>query len=137
MERKTTRRKSERKEPTQPAAAGPRARNWARRAVSAALDKKAQRPVILDVAAICTWTDVMVVVSADNVPQVKAIAGEVIDQLAEVGAKTGRSEGLETGAWVLLDYGDLVVHVFLEEKREFYGLERLWGDAKEIAYVDE
>ncbi len=113
------------------------AREWARRAVKAALDKKAQRPVILDVAEVCGWTDVMVVVSADNVPQVKAIAGEVKDQLAEAGAKSGQSEGQETGHWVLLDYGDLVVHVFLEEKREFYGLERLWGDAKEIAYVEE
>ena len=110
---------------------------WARRAASASEDKKALSPVILDVSGVCVWTDVLVVVGGESTPQVKAITNEVREQLAQAGATLGHSEGQEAGQWVLLDYGPLVVHVFLSEKREFYGLERLWGDAKEIEYVEE
>jgi len=78
-----------------------------------------------------------VVVSGDSGPQVKAITNAVREAMTETNARLGHSEGQEAGQWVLLDYGPLVVHIFLQEKREFYGLERLWGDAKEIEYVEE
>ena len=75
-----------------------------------------------------------VVTSASNTRQVKTIVDEVEKQMRErADAKPRAVEGLTDASWVLVDYGDIVVHVFLTETREFYGLERLWGDAKRIA----
>jgi ribosome-associated protein len=93
--------------------------------------------MIYNVEKLCSWASVLMVVSGDNTQQIKGIVDEIREELAKAGAKIRHSEGQQTGHWVLLDYGDLVIHVFLEEKREFYGLERLWGDAEEIIYHEE
>jgi ribosome-associated protein len=86
----------------------------------------------IDVSEQLALTDVFVIVSASTDRQVGAIVDEVEDQLREKGAKPIRREGERDGRWVLLDFGDIVVHVQHDEEREFYELERLWKDCPEI-----
>jgi ribosome-associated protein len=99
-------------------------------AAGAAADKLAHDIVILHVGDIIGITDAFVVCSAPNTRQVRTIVDEIQTQLrTRVAAHPRAIEGLDTSTWVLLDYGDIVVHVFLAETREYYGLERLWADA--------
>jgi ribosome-associated protein len=106
-------------------------------AARAADDKKADDIVVLDVGDILGIVDSFVIASASNTRQVRTIVEEVEKQLREqCEVKPRAVEGLDDASWVLLDYGDLVVHVFLTETREFYGLERLWADAARIAWQD-
>jgi ribosome-associated protein len=110
----------------------------ARRAVKACLDKKATDPVLLDLRELEAVSDFFVVVSAASEVQVKAVADFVEEQLREdSGARPWHVEGLDGRRWVLLDYVDVVVHVFHEKTREYYLLERLWGDAKRIEITDD
>ena len=110
----------------------------ARHAVQASLDKKATDPVLLDLRELGAVSDFFVVVSAASEVQVKAVADHVEEQLREQrGAKPWHVEGLDGRRWVLLDYVDVVVHVFHERTREYYLLERLWGDAKRIEIADD
>jgi ribosome-associated protein len=88
--------------------------------------------MVLDVAALTTVANYLVIASGDSVRQVKAIAEAVDEALDAQGVRLLRSEGLEHGRWVLLDYGGIVVHVFHREAREFYRIERLWADAPMI-----
>ena len=97
-------------------------------AARAASDKLAQHIVAFDVSEQLAITDAFVLASASNERQVGAIVDEVEDKLREAGAKPIRREGHREGRWVLLDYGDLVIHVQHEEERQFYALERLWRD---------
>ncbi len=97
-----------------------------------ARDKLADDVMVLDVAALTTVANYLVIASGDSVRQVKAIAEAVDEALDAQGARLLRSEGLEHGRWVLLDYGDVVIHVFHREAREFYRIERLWADAPMI-----
>lgn len=107
----------------------------ARLAARAADDKKGEDILVLDVADIMGIIDAFVITHATNPRLVRAIVDEVKAQLLErAGVKPRAIEGLDDLTWVLLDYGDLVVHVFLEETREFYGLERLWADAPRIVW---
>jgi ribosome-associated protein len=107
----------------------------ARIAARAADDKKGDDIVVLDVAEIMGIVDAFVITSAPNTRLVHAIVDEVKFQLLDrAGVKPRSVEGLDDMSWVLLDYGDLIVHVFLEETREFYGLERLWADAARIVW---
>ena len=100
-------------------------------AVAAADDKMAEDPVIIDVAQRLAIAEVFVVVSASNERQVRAIAEEIMDQtLVQLHRKPLRIEGRFDGHWVLLDYGEVVVDVFLESEREYYALEHLWGDGE-------
>lgn len=102
-------------------------------AARAADAKKAGPTVILDVGALIGITDRFVITSGTNDRQVRTIAEEVEARL-KVGSGRGplRIEGLDDARWVLMDYGDVVVHVFLEETRRYYDLERLWSDARRI-----
>ena len=110
----------------------------ARLAVSACLAKKATNPVLLDLRELEAVSDFFVVVSAASEVQVKAIADHVEDVLRErSGVKPWHVEGLDGRRWVLLDYVDVVVHVFHEKTREYYLLERLWGDARRIEVADD
>ncbi len=94
--------------------------------------------VIIEVGAVLAITDAFVITSGRNSRQVKTIAEEVEARLkADGGISPLRVEGLAESQWVLLDYGDLVVHVFLHETREYYDLERLWSDAPRLAWEDE
>lgn len=101
-------------------------------AALAAADKLAKDVVAFDVSDQLAITDAFLVASGSNDRQVRAIVEEVENRLREVDAKPIRREGHREGRWVLLDYGDLVVHVLHEEERQFYALERLWRDTPSI-----
>ena len=97
-------------------------------AARAASDKLAQHVIAFDVSDQLAITDAFLIASASNDRQVKAIVDEIEDKLREAGEKPIRREGERDGRWVLIDYGDMVVHVQHEEERQFYALERLWRD---------
>lgn len=94
----------------------------------AADSKGAENLVALDVSGPLPLTDIFLLATGRNERNVVAIASEIEDKLLEIGAKALRREGRAEGRWILLDFGDLVVHVFHEEDRMFYSLERLWKD---------
>jgi ribosome-associated protein len=101
-------------------------------AAVAADDKQAEDLVALDVTDQLPLTDVFLLATGRNERNVLAIAGEIEDKLIEAGTKPLRREGRGEGRWVLMDFGDLVVHVFHEEDRMYYSLERLWRDCPVI-----
>ncbi|MGH9177526.1 MAG: ribosome silencing factor [Acidimicrobiales bacterium] len=106
-------------------------------AARAAAAKKGDDPVILEVGEVLAITDAFVITSGTNARQVRTIAEEVEAKVAEAcGPKPLRVEGLDDARWVLLDYGDFVVHVFLEEVRRYYDLERLWSDAPRVEWEE-
>ena len=113
-------------------AASERARELLRVAAVAADSKQGEDLVALDVSGPLPLTDIFLLVTGRNERNVTAIAGEIEDKLIESGAKPLRREGRAEGRWVLLDFGDLVVHVFHEEDRMYYSLERLWKDCPVI-----
>jgi ribosome-associated protein len=107
----------------------------ARIAARAADAKKGDDIVVLDVGDIIGIVDTFVITSATNTRLVRTIVDEVERQLHEQASVKPRAvEGLDDLSWVLIDYGDLVVHVFLNETREFYSLERLWSDAARVQW---
>ena len=101
-------------------------------AALAAADKKARDVVVLDVGDLLVITDYFVICHGGSDRQVRTIADAVQDRLREHGVKPLRREGEREGRWVLLDFGEFVVHVFGEEERAFYDLERLWKDAPRL-----
>ena len=107
------------------------------RAVRAALDKKATNVVVLDLRQTPAFTDFFVVCSGQNARQVKAIADSVEESLREAGVRPAHTEGYDRAEWILMDFFTLIVHVFAPHTRDFYGLERLWGDAERIEMSDE
>jgi len=112
--------------------------HWCEVAAQAAASKKANDVVILDVGEVLAITDSFVIASASNDRLVRTVAEEVERKIKEAGGPAPlRIEGLREAEWVLLDYGDFVVHVFLEETRRFYDLERLWADAPRVPWVEE
>jgi len=106
-------------------------------AATAASDKLATDLVALDVSDQIALTDVFLICSGRNERMVQAIADEVEERLLADGAKRLRQEGRAEGRWILLDFGDVVVHVFHEEERLFYQLERLWRDCPLISLPSE
>lgn len=111
----------------------PVARARAEVAAGAALAKKGTDVVILEVGEIIGIIELFVLASASNVRQVRTIVEEVEKAVAESdGGKPRSVEGLADASWVLMDYGDIVVHVFLEETRAFYDLDRLWSDVPRV-----
>jgi ribosome-associated protein len=99
-------------------------------AVRCADDKKASRITILDLRQIASFTEFFVIADGANQRQVQAIADEINEQLKkQAGRRPVRIEGYKSAEWVLLDYGDFIVHLFYKESRDFYDLERLWRDA--------
>ena len=101
-------------------------------ALHAAGEKKALEPVVLDLREIASFTDYFVIVSGANERQVQAISDEVYESLKKAGPAAARVEGYKTAEWILLDYGDFVVHVFEQKARQFYDLERLWRESKRV-----
>jgi len=101
-------------------------------AATAAADKKAADVVVLEVGDLTVVTDYFVIASGANPIQVKAIVDHVLEELEARGFKPLGVEGYTDGRWVLLDFGDVVVHVMNPEQRDYYGLERLWGDARRV-----
>jgi len=99
-----------------------------RRALHAAAEKKALEPTVLDLRGIASFTDFFLIVTGANRRQVQAISDEIVEQLKHHGSPASRVEGYQNAEWILVDYGDFVVHVFDEKARRFYDLERLWRE---------
>ncbi|HEV8347149.1 MAG TPA: ribosome silencing factor [Vicinamibacterales bacterium] len=102
------------------------------RAVRAAEDKKAVDLTVLDLRKAAAFTDYFLICSGANARQIRAIADSVMEALAADGVSPAHVEGYDRSEWVLLDYFDFIVHVFAQETRMFYGLERLWGNAERV-----
>jgi ribosome-associated protein len=103
------------------------------RAIELARDRKATDMILLDLHGLSNATDYFLLVNGTSDTHVRAIADHIIDELRKEGMKADHIEGLRSGRWVLIDYIDFVVHVFHPTAREFYQLERLWGDAPATA----
>ncbi len=101
-------------------------------AAHAALDKKAEDVLVLDIGKVSSLTGHFVLATGTNVRQTQAIADAVRDALRERGLKPLGTEGMQQGEWILLDYGDFLVHILSPEKRKFYDIERLWTNAPRI-----
>lgn len=104
----------------------------ARLAAKALEDKKASDVKILNVTEITSLGEYFVIASASSAVQARACAGEVEEKLSEAGEELLHREGRDSGSWILLDFGSVIIHVMLEETREFYDLERLWADAEQV-----
>ena len=106
-------------------------------ALQAAAEKKALSPTVLDLRDIASFTDFFVIVTGTNRRQVQAISDEVVEQLKRAGTRAARVEGYQTAEWILVDYGDFIVHVFDDKARRFFDLERLWREAKRVDITAE
>lgn len=111
-------------------------RTFAKRTADFALSKKASDVILLDLRKLNAPADFFVLCSADSDTHARAIAQAIREGAYGIGVPLLRSEGLRALSWVLLDYFDVVVHVFKKDVRQFYNLERLWGDAKAIPVED-
>ena len=112
-------------------------RELAKFCAHAALEKKAEDPVILDVRKICSFTDFFVIMSGRSTRHVQGLAEAIETELRSKRLSTSKAEGLNEGTWVLLDYNDVVVHIFYSETRKFYDIEGLWHDAPRISLNDK
>lgn len=110
----------------------------ARACAAAASDKKASDIVVLDMEGISTFTDFFVICSADSEPQIRAVASAIRESLREkFGRKPLSEDGFPASQWVVLDYGDVIIHLFHSAKREHYDLEKLWSDARRVDVQDD
>ncbi len=109
----------------------------ARKIANLSLEKKAYDILILDLRPLTSVTDFFVICSGDTHTQVKAISDHIFEKLKKEKIRPWHIEGYSNQEWILLDYVDVVVHIFQPHKREFYGLERLWGDAETLEVKDE
>ena len=112
-------------------------KDLALKAAEAALQKKAQALVILELIGLTVIADYFVICSGESTTQVKAIVDFIEHELVLQGIRPIGREGLNYGHWALLDYGDVVIHVFERETREYYSLEKLWMDAKTIEFHED
>lgn len=112
-------------------------KNLAKKIAQAALTKKAYDVTLMDLRKLTTMTDYFVVCSVDSDTQARAVADAVKHELLADGEEPFRREGYSEGRWILLDYVDVVVHIFHKDVRTFYNLEKLWGDAKFEYPIDE
>lgn len=108
------------------------ATDFARLAVGAGLDKKALDPVVLDLKGLSSIAEYFIILTGTSDRHVQAVAENIMDAFKAVGNTLLGEEGLRYGKWVLLDYGEIVVHVFLEPVREYYDIEKLWIDAPHL-----
>jgi len=107
----------------------------ARAAVDIASDKKASDVMLLDIRDVTTIADYFVICSGNNRRQIQAIADAIDDLLKEQGASVLHREGTADAGWILLDFGDVIVHIFGPKEREYYRLESLWSEAKTVVYL--
>ncbi len=109
-----------------------RAKQMVKAAVKAMEDKKAEDIRIIDIRNVSVISDYFIIANGNNQNQVQAIVDNVDEQLHKAGFSEPKVEGYNTASWVLLDYNDVIIHVFSKEDRLFYNLERIWRDGKEI-----
>lgn len=121
-QRITTMEMSERKEPEH-------SKSLARLCAESMLEKKAHDVVVLDIRKLTDVADYFIVCSADSDTHLKAIADAVVDGASDEGIKPYRTEGWQGRTWIIIDFVEVVAHVFYKETRDFYKIERLWGDA--------
>lgn len=100
--------------------------------LEAAAGRKAEDPVALNLKNIASFTDCFVICSGAQSRQTQAICDAILERLRGEGVRPGHVEGYDRGDWILIDLSDLIIHIFTRETREFYNLERLWGDAPEL-----
>ncbi|MBI4635745.1 MAG: ribosome silencing factor [Candidatus Rokubacteria bacterium] len=103
-----------------------------RRAARVALDKRALAVVVLDVQGVSSVTDYFLVCSGKSATHLQTISAAIQEELKRDGVRPMHAEGVADSGWILLDYGDVLMHVFLEDTRAYYALERLWGDAPAV-----
>lgn len=103
-----------------------------RRALFAAAEKKAMDLTVLDLRGVATFTDFFILATGANKRQMQAITDEIVEELKRHGSPAARVEGYQAAEWILVDYGDFIVHVFDEKARRFYDLEYLWREAKRL-----
>ena len=106
-------------------------------AFAALEEKKGENIQIIDIQEISVLADYFIITNGSNDSQVKALVDNVEEKMHQAGHSQIQREGMRSGNWVLLDYGDVVVHVFDRENREFYHLERIWSDGRKIENVEE
>lgn len=106
----------------------------AKAAYKALDDKMADDIKVLEIKDISSLADYFVIASGNNPNQLRAMADEVDEQLYKAGFRLKHSEGMSAKNWILMDFGDIVVHLFHKDDRGFYNIERIWGDAKEIPH---
>ena len=105
-------------------------------AIAALEDKKANDVRVIDIAGVSVIADYFVIASGSNTNQVQAMADSVREALGRAGHEPRQVEGYGSANWILMDYGDVIIHVFDEENRLFYDLERIWRDGKELDAAD-
>ena len=111
-------------------------RNMAKIACNAISDKKGEDIRVIDISQISVLADYFIISNGSNESQVHAIVDNVEEQMYKAGYQFRQREGYGSGGWVLLDFGDIIVHVFDKENRLFYDLERIWRDGKQISVDD-
>jgi len=105
--------------------------------IEAAADEKKARDIVqMNMVGLMSTNDYFIICSANTATQVRAIADNIEEKMEEAGVNFLHKEGYREGEWVLLDYGDTVAHIFQQDAREYYALERLWGDAKLTPYEE-
>jgi len=107
----------------------------ARAAADIAYDKKASDVLLLDIAELTTIADYFVICNGNNTRQIQAISDAIEDELKKQGARMLHREGIAESGWLILDFGDVIVHIFGPKEREYYRLERLWSEAKTVVYL--
>ena len=107
----------------------------ARRAVDVASDNQASDIVLLDIGEVSSFADYFVILSADSARQIGALSEDLVNALERSGVRLHHREGTADTGWVLLDFGDVIVHLFGREKRDFYSLEDVWGQASELVRI--
>jgi len=107
----------------------------ARASVDIASNKKASDIVLLDIREVTTIADYFVICSGNNTRQIQTIADTIDEELDKQGAQLVHREGNADTGWILLDFGDVIIHIFGSKEREYYRLERLWSEAKTVVYI--
>jgi len=107
----------------------------ARAAADIAYDKKASDVLLLDIGELTTIADYFVICNGNNTRQIQAISDAIEDELKKQGARMLHREGIAETGWLILDFGDVIVHIFGPKEREYYRLERLWSEAKTVVYL--
>lgn len=111
-------------------------KEMAKIAYAALEEKKAEDIKVLDISQVSVLADYFIIANGTNKNQVQALVDNVQEQLHKAGYESKQVEGYQTGNWILLDYGDVIIHIFSKEDRLFYDLERIWRDGKEITFEE-